>query len=150
MNELTVSKEVLRLQKEVSNLPQYEPKTDHYFADGMYCRSVFRHKGVVVVGKVHKKEHFYIISRGKVAVTGCGLDKIYEAGDVIISKPGTKRAVYAMEDSICVTVHRISCESKDIEEIERELVEEEPESMYSAGNILKVPCVEKEEIKVLE
>ena len=45
------------LQAELSKLPQYEPQTKHYFHGGMYCREVFRHAGVLVVGAVHKKEH---------------------------------------------------------------------------------------------
>jgi hypothetical protein len=149
MRDLVIKGDLDKLQAEVAALPQFEPKTDHYFADGMYCRSVFRPAGCIVIGKVHKKEHFYIITKGKVAVAGNGADKIYESGDVIISKPGTKRAVYALEDSICVTVHRIVTESKDIEEIEKELVEEEPNSMYLAGNILKKEEIEKEDTKVL-
>ena len=46
------------LQQELSKLPQYEPQTKHYFHGGMYCREVFRHAGVLVVGAIHKKEHF--------------------------------------------------------------------------------------------
>ena len=57
------------LQEELSKLPQYQPETKHYFHGGMYCREVFRHAGVLVVGKVHKKEHFYLIVSGTVQIT---------------------------------------------------------------------------------
>ena len=66
--ELMLEK-VQTLQAEVSKLPQYEPETKHTFHGGMYCREVFRHAGVLVVGKVHKKEHFYYIVSGTVAIT---------------------------------------------------------------------------------
>jgi len=49
---------VQALQVELSKLPQYEPETKHYFHGGMYCREVFRHAGVLVVGAVHKKSIF--------------------------------------------------------------------------------------------
>ena len=123
------------LQAEVSKLPQYEPETRHYFADGMYCREVFRIAGSLVVGKVHKKEHFYIVADGIVAVvTDEGMKEI-EGPKVIISKPGTKRAVYALTDATCITVHRT--DKTDLEEVEAELVEDDENSMYGVGNKLK-------------
>ncbi len=42
-----------RLQGELIKLPQYEPKTQHYFADGMYLRTVWSPAGSVIVGKRH-------------------------------------------------------------------------------------------------
>ena len=61
---------VLRLQAEMANLPQAELETRHYFADGMYARVLLRHAGTLIVGKIHKREHFYIITKGRVLVSG--------------------------------------------------------------------------------
>ena len=124
------------LQKELVKLPQYEPDTKHYFHGGMYCREVFRHAGVLVVGAVHKKEHFYIIVSGTVAITD-GEGNVQEVTGPYLfqSKPGTKRAVYALTDTLCMTFH--ATESKTVEEAEAELVEIEPDSMYSLGNKVK-------------
>ena len=126
---------VKALQDEVSKLPQYEPETKHYFHGGMYCREVFRHAGVLVVGAVHKKEHFYLIVSGTVAITTD--DKVQEVTGphLFSSKPGTKRAVYAITDALCMTFHAI--EAKTVEEAEAELVEAEPNNMYSFGNQIK-------------
>jgi len=124
------------LQEEISKLPQYEPETKHYFHGGMYCREVFRHAGVLVVGAVHKKEHFYLIVSGTVAITdGEGNVQEVTGPYLFSSKPGTKRAVYALTDTLCMTFHAI--EAKTIEEAEAELVEAEPNSMYSLGNKVK-------------
>ena len=49
-----------KLQREMANMPQVEFKTDHYFSEGMYCRKVFRPAGTLIVGKVHKKDHYCI------------------------------------------------------------------------------------------
>lgn len=122
-------------QTELSKLPQYVPLTKHYFADGMYCREVFRHAGVILVGKVHKKEHFYIVASGCVKMTTDTGIEVVRAPRVMVSKPGTKRIVASLEDSVCITVHRT--DKTDIEEIEAELVEEDPSSMYGPGNIPK-------------
>lgn len=124
------------LQQELSKLPQYEPETKHYFHGGMYCREVFRHAGVLVVGAVHKKEHFYLIVSGTVAITdGEGNVQEVTGPHLFQSKPGTKRAVYAVTDALCMTFHAI--EATSVEEAEAELVEVEPDSMYSLGNQVK-------------
>src|SRR5258708_32953354 len=100
MNEIA-SRKVWRLQEEAAKLPQMELPTSHFFADGMYARVVERPAGTLVVGKVHRREHFYIITKGRVEVFSGEHSETYEAGRVIVSKPGTKRAVFALEDSIC-------------------------------------------------
>ena len=124
------------LQDALLQLPQYEPLTKHYFHGGMYCREVFREAGVLVVGKVHKKEHFYLIVSGTVAITTDeGVQRI-TGPQLLLSKPGTKRAVYAETDALCMTFH--ATETKSVEDAEIEMVEEEPNSLYSVGNTLKI------------
>lgn len=124
------------LQAELSKLPQYQPETKHYFHGGMYCREVFRHAGVLVVGAVHKKEHFYLIVSGTVAITdGEGQVQEVTGPHLFQSKPGTKRAVYAVTDALCMTFH--ATESQTIEEAEAELVEPDPDSIYASGNLIK-------------
>jgi hypothetical protein len=125
------------LQQELSKLPQYEPETKHYFHGGMYCREVFRHAGVLVVGAVHKKEHFYLIVSGTVAITdGEGNVQEFTGPHLFSSKPGTKRAVYALTDAVCMTFH--ATEATTVEDAETTLVEADASTMYSLGNKVKV------------
>jgi hypothetical protein len=127
---------VKALQAEVSKLPQYEPETKHYFHGGMYCREVFRHADVLIVGKVHKKEHFYLIISGTLVITtDDGVQEI-TGPHLLCSNPGTKRAVYSLTDAICMTFHRVK--SDNVEDAEIELVEHDPESMFNIGNKVKV------------
>ena len=124
------------LQTELSKLPQYQPETRHYFHGGMYCREVFRHAGVLVVGAVHKKEHFYLIVSGTVAITdGDGNVQEVTGPHLFQSKPGTKRAVLALTDTLCMTFHAL--EAVTVEDAEAELVEPEPTSMYAPGNLVR-------------
>lgn len=127
---------VQALQDALMSFEPYEPETKHVFHAGMYCRKVFRHAGVLVVGKVHKKEHFYLIVSGTVAITTDDGVQVVTGPHLLCSKPGTKRAVYAETDALCMTFHRT--DSTTVEDAEVELVEEEPNSMYSLGNQLKV------------
>lgn len=131
-----MQQKVEALQSELAKLPQYQPETKHYFHGGMYCREVFRHAGVLVVGAVHKKEHFYLIVSGTVAITdGEGNVQEVTGPHLFQSKPGTKRAVYALTDALCMTFHALK--STTVEEAEAELVEPETGSMYAPGNLIK-------------
>ena len=131
MNDVVERSRILEMQEIMRTMPQVELQTDHYWADGMYCRIVHRPAGTVIVGKVHKKEHFYMVLKGAVQVG----KEVYEAGSVIVSKPGTKRAVYALEDSICCTVHR--SKKRNLDKLEKQLVEHDENTLFDAQNKLK-------------
>jgi hypothetical protein len=132
---------VKRMQVELSKLPQYEPETKHYFHAGMYCREVWRDADVLVVGKVHKKEHFYLIVYGTVAITTDDGVEMVIGPHLLRSKAGTKRAVYSQTPALCMTFH--VTESANVEDAERELVEEDETVMYAPGNLVKQPQQEK-------
>ena len=128
------------LQTEVLKHEQYEPPTEHLFHGGMYCRQVWRPAGCLIVGKVHKKEHFYMVVSGTVAVTTDNGVEHITGPKVLCSKPGTKRAVYAETDALCMTFHRV--DSNTVEDVESELVEDDPRSMFGVGNKLKDQLIE--------
>ena len=128
---------VMALEETMRSMPQVaDMQTDHYFADGMYARKLSRKAGTLIVGKVHKKEHLYIVTKGSVRVTSDDEVRTLTAGDVIVSKPGTKRAVLALEDSVCMTVHRT--DKKNVVKIEKELIESDPEALFDSNNQLKM------------
>ena len=127
---------VLALQDVISGLPQIEMVTHHHFADGMYCRELHQPAGTLVVGKTHKREHFFILTNGRLQVAMNDGTHTFTAPTVIVSKPGAKRALFALEDSTYVTVHRTK--KKNLDKIEKELIEETPEALFDSANKLKV------------
>ena len=130
-----------RLQSELLKLPQYEPKTDHHFADGLYARTVWSPAGSVIVGKVHKTEHFYAVLTGRVRVTTDAgiveLDAMRDGPQILTCPVGTQRAVFVIEDAWRMNVHRNPDNITDIETLERTLVEEDESSPFLPGNKLK-------------
>ena len=132
---LGMRQKVQALQNAISQLPQYEPPTEHMFHGGMYCRQVWRPAGCTIVGKIHKKEHFYLIVSGTVAITTDEGVKSVTGPTLLCSKPGTKRAVYAETDALCMTFHVV--DAKTIDDAEQELVEEDDSSMFTLGNKIK-------------
>lgn len=128
------------LQRELVKLPQAKPETRHYFADGMYLRTVARKAGVCIVGKVHRKEHFFAVLEGEMSIwTEAGMKRV-KAPFFWVSKPGTKRVTLAHTDAIAMTVHRVS--SQDLETIEAELVEEDLGALFGPGNEPLQPALE--------
>lgn len=126
--------QISALQAAMAAMPQAQVSTSHHFADGMYCRVVERAAGVLIVGKVHRREHLYICARGAVEVRSEHGTRTLRAGDVLVSQPGTKRAVLALEDSVCMTVHRTDC--TDLAQIEAELIEPDEGALFGADNLL--------------
>ena len=131
-----MKEKVMALQKAmIEGVAPIELETRHRFHGGMYMREVFRPAGCIIVGKVHKKEHFYIVLSGTVVITtDTGVTEV-TGPYVFESVPGTKRAVFAKTDAICITIH--VAESTTVEEVENELVEEDPDCVYLPGNTLK-------------
>ena len=144
---------------EVAMLENCEPVhclTTHMFTDGMYIREIFMPAGSLITSKVHKTEHPYIVSYGKVAVSIDGNDWIeITAPYTNITKPGTRRVLYILEDCIWTTFHRVDdmkSEYNDLNDDEKEnivkQIEEkilEPHINYLTGTDIK-----QEYLKALE
>ena len=94
----------------------------HTFADGMYVREIFIPAGMFVVGKIHKHSHPNFLLKGIVrVVTEFGSEQLI--GPVsIISKAGTKRALYAITDLVWITVHLNPTNTEDLGELEEEII----------------------------
>jgi quercetin dioxygenase-like cupin family protein len=141
MNDLElpnhVSREQIdRIQSEMVKMPQAELTTEHSFSPGMYMRKVFRPAGTLIVGKVHKEPHFFLCAKGEIiAWTENGMKRL-QAGDVVESKPGTKRITLAVTDAIGITIHRT--DKTDLDEIEAELIEPDASALFDARNKLKI------------
>ena len=150
---------------EVAMLENCEPVhclTTHMFTDGMYIREIFMPAGSLITSKVHKTEHPYIVSYGKVAVSidGDDWDEI-TAPYTGITKSGTRRILYILEDCIWTTFHRVDdmkSEYNDLNDDEKENIvkgiEEkilEPHINYLTGTDIKTEYLKAlEETKKIE
>jgi len=111
---------VQKLEAVILELPQLELEIHHHFAPGIYARELRIPKGVVLTGYIHKTEHLNIISAGVIEVSNLGESKHIEAPCTFVSKPGTKRAGYALQDTVWTTVH--ATDVTDVPELEDMLV----------------------------
>lgn len=92
----------------------------HHFAPGLYAREILIPAGTVIIGKIHRHAHVNTISAGRVLVaTEFGTEE-FKAPHTFVSKPGTKRAVVALEDAIWTTYH--PTEETDLAKIEEHVI----------------------------
>lgn len=95
---------------------------EHSFADGIYVRQMKMSKDSLVVGAIHNHLHVWFLLSGCITVATEEESLEYIAPCYVLSTPGTKRVIYANDDSIFVNVHKNPTNCEDIEELEREIV----------------------------
>ena len=127
MNEVA-RRDILNLEEAMRDMPGYDDggkeicRIKHYFAPGVYAREMWMPKDCLITGKIHMTEHLNILSQGKVSVSNRGESITMEAPYTFVSPIGTKRAIYAHEDSTWTTIH--VTDLTDPEEIEEEIIAE--------------------------
>jgi hypothetical protein len=100
--------------------PQVEIEPVHHFANGLYAREITIKAGTLLTGKIHRTEHLSIVSKGRIIVwTEDGMREV-AAPFTMVSRPGTKRVGYALEDTVWTTIHATT--ETDIEKLELELI----------------------------
>jgi hypothetical protein len=104
--------EIDRVEQEMAKLPQQICPLRHIFthdADGnvnLYTRLIFMAAGTRLTSRIHMFEHPHFVLQGKFKV----LDddngwQIISAPYIGITKPGTRRVLIILEDTLFATVH---------------------------------------------
>lgn len=102
--------------------PAADMPVTHRFTPGMYAREIFMPKGSLVVSKIHKTEHPFVVISGRAAVWDAanGVQQL-QGGHVGITKPGTRRVLFIHEDCRWITFH--ATDKLDVHEIEADIIE---------------------------
>jgi quercetin dioxygenase-like cupin family protein len=96
---------IYRLEAKLLTLAQVEMPVEHDHCSGLYARTMHIPAGTVLTGAVHKEACFFVVRTGTIAVTtDNGVTKAH-AGDMLLSKAGTKRAGVAITDVVITTFH---------------------------------------------
>lgn len=140
--EQPTREKILALEAALMQLPQADIPLRHYFANGVYGRAITMPQGALIVGKLHKKEHLCIVASGEVSVlTEQGPTRL-KAGEVFASYPGTKRVLYAHEETVWVTVHPNPMNERDTDRLETDYIA----ATYAEldGVVMEIPRLEHE------
>lgn len=132
MSEIVISmrERVERLEDAVAQLPPAECGLSHHFAPGVYMREMRVPAGVVATGAVHKTEHLTIIVGHCLLTTDDGV-RTLEGHHTIKSKPGAKRAIYAIEDTVVTTIH--PTDETDLDKLCEQLTESKPTELLGGS-----------------
>lgn len=100
--------------------PQVELRVEHQFSFGVYARTLYIPKGIILTGQIHKFENLNILLKGKLQVSiGEGME-IVKAPFSVVSPPNTKRIALALEDSVWMTIH--GTHERDLDIIEHTFI----------------------------
>jgi hypothetical protein len=111
---------IMALEQQILGCVQAEMPVEHFFAKGLYARSLSIPKHCVLTGAIHKHEHVNILAKGDITVVTEDGPKRIQAPYVMVSRPGTKRAGFAHEDCVWITVH--ACDETEVDKAEAALV----------------------------
>jgi hypothetical protein len=104
----------------MQQFPQLEAPLVHLFTPGLYCRQITMPTGCLIISKVHRTEHPFVISKGVVSIwiDGDGVKK-FTAPYMGVTKIGTRRVLYVHEECVFTTFHVTN--NTVVEEIEEEI-----------------------------
>lgn len=104
------------------NLPDVELPLRHTFTPGLYSREMTIPAGTVLTSKVHKTEHQWVLSAGAMIVRDEKQVGVIRAPYSGVTKPGTRRIAYVLEDAVFTTFH--VTDKTDVDEIEKDIIEQ--------------------------
>lgn len=129
---MDVREAVEQIEDAMQGMPPAFLPIKHYFANGMYAREMTMPADTVITGAVHKTTHFCILSQGRVRVMSeDGIEELV-APAIIVSQPGTKRAIHALEDTVWTNIHATN--ETDLDKLVEELTESTVDQLQGGGN----------------
>lgn len=98
--------QINRLEQAMAQLPQQLCPLTHTFTPGLYTRTILMPAGTKLTSRIHLYEHPFVISKGTVRVRdGDGEWVTFRAPHVGVTKPGTRRILDVIEDTVWSTFH---------------------------------------------
>ena len=104
---------------------------DEDYGCSTYARELFMPKGMVIVGKLHKKAHLTFLMKGTMLVVSeNGGNQRLTGPTTFVSPAGVKRAFYIEEDATLVCVHLTKETSEEnLDKVEEEVISPTYEAM---------------------
>lgn len=95
----------------------------HYFAPGLYTRSVFMRKGIFVLSKHHLTSELNVIRYGRAIVRSGDKLHIVQGPCTFESPANIRKALFILEDTLWFTVHQNPDDIRDVQQLEEMLVD---------------------------
>ncbi len=111
---------VARLMAVMRKHEQLKMTEAHHVCPGVYARVLHMPKGATIVSKIHKTEHFVVCVKGKALVVYPDRKELVSAPKLMVTKPGTQRALHILEDSTWIGFYPTI--ETDVEKIEDNII----------------------------
>lgn len=122
------------LELAISKLPAVEFPLVHSFTPGIYVRQIMMPAGSVLTSMRHKTEHHFIVISGKIEVISENENEIYIGPFMGVTKPGTKRVLYAHTDTLWLTIHANPDDVLDPDELGESILEKFDNPLFKDDN----------------
>lgn len=131
MQEVTINhvKALEAALREMPNQVDIDSLTSHHFCDGLYARELLIPAGVTMVGKTHATRNFFVLVKGSLLLATPDGPVRITAPYMAVTEPGTKRAVFAETDCVCMNFHANPDDERDIAKLENKYIT--PEALPS-------------------
>jgi len=111
-----------RLEAVMTEYPPADITAFHRFTPGMYVRECRIPKNTLLISETHLTQHPFVITEGVIEGWSDNEEAfVYGAGHVGITQPGTRRVLYAHEDTVWITFH--ATEETDLVKIGQTILE---------------------------
>ena len=109
---------IQRIEDELLKLPQADHGLEHLFCDKLYIRKATILPGTIFTTPFYREECILTMLKGRIViVTEDGVHRM-EASDFVMTKPGTKRVIFALNHVEAHTVHPNPTNEHDISVLE--------------------------------
>ena len=115
---------ILSLEKTMLSMEQLPLDVTHHFSKGVYAREMLIPKGTILTGKMHKHNHLNVVLYGDIEVATEEGSKRITGHCIFESVAGTKRAGFAHEDTLWLTIH--PTEETELDKVEADVIADDP------------------------
>mgnify|MGYP006135733845 CR=1 len=107
-----------------SNLEHhFTPTMEEYDDSRLYARQCSVPAGMMFTGKLHRHPHIVSLIQGSMAIVSEDGRKVVSAPSTWAAPAGSKRAFYALEDSVLLNVHITKIKDEtNLDELEEEVI----------------------------
>ena len=93
---------------------------ESFFSEGLYTRKLTIPADTFIVGEMHLKGNINFLMKGTITVSSADGNETLHAPNIIVSKPGVKRAVHALTETVWVTVS--ATDKTTVEEVKTDII----------------------------
>jgi len=119
----------------LATMQQVEFPLTHSFTPGIVIRQCFLPAGSLLTSMEHLTEHHFIIISGTVDVISAFERNTYVGPHMGITKPGTRRVLYAHTDTLWLTIHANPENITDLEDLAASVVNPNANPLIDAGSL---------------